>query len=123
MKAQWKIPVWDWRDHLDELGVWPSDLPGKAVCAGAATLMVCLVAHYHPFSIDALIAALMAYGVFIVLLLFVFGVATGITAALMGIYFDLRGEPEAPVARSKDGQEQGAPLDHPDTPAALTQIN
>lgn len=112
MKTHWTIPVWDWRGLLDDIGVWPNDLAGKVACAGINILVVCLVAHYCPFTVDAFLAALLAYGLIVVLLLFVFGVATGVVAAVMGMYWQWRGEQQVPVARSKTGEEQGTAMEH-----------
>lgn len=111
MKTHWTIPVWDWRGLLDDMGVWPNDLAGKVACAGINILMVCLAAYYCPFTVDAFLAALMAYGVIIVLFLFAFGVATGVVAAVMGIYWQLAGESQSPVARSKNSEAQGTSLE------------
>ena len=51
------------RKVLDEIGCWPKDTVGKAACAGICMAVVCLMAHFYPFTVEAFFAALLAGGV------------------------------------------------------------
>jgi len=106
-----------WRDMLDEAGFWPRDLIAKMACAGMCMVMICLTAHFAPFTIEAFFAALVA-GVFIVLaILIVAGIGLGVLGAIM-VFMDRQAAAEAGEATLEQpgtaGPESAVPAMHGD---------
>ena len=86
-----------WREMLDDGGFWPGELVAKMACGGTYMLIVCLAAHFAPFTIEAFFAALIA-GAFIVLaVLIVAGIGVGVLSAIM-VFMDRRAAAEAAEA-------------------------
>ena len=101
-----------WREMLDDGGFWPGELVAKMACGGTYMLIVCLAAHFAPFTIEAFFAALIA-GVFIVLaILIVAGIGVGVLGAIM-VFMDRRAAAEAgeatPEQQGTAGPEGAVP--------------
>lgn len=101
MKRVWEDVLQSWRQALDSIGVWPEDTPAKIACAGIFALVVCLVAHFRPFTVEAFIAAMLAFGVYLLCVLISLGVGGG----LFGIYLHIRQTLHA-AAPSEDPEEE-----------------
>jgi len=86
-----------WREIRDETGFWPRELVGKMACAGMCMVMVCLTAHFAPFTIEAFFAALIANAFLVLAWLIVMGIAGGVLGWIMELA-DRRAAAEAAEA-------------------------
>ena len=99
-----------WRDLLDEAGFWPRELVAKMACAGMCMLMVCLTAHFAPFTIEAFFAALIANAFLVLAMLIFMGIAGGVLGWIMELA-DRRAAAEAAEAallRRATAEQEGA---------------
>ena len=106
----WREILSLWRGMLDETGFWPSDLIGKTACAGMSMLVVCLGAHFAPFTIEAFFATLMAGALLVLAMLIVMGIGVGVLGAIM-VFMDRRAVVEAAEAarlRQTTAGQEGA---------------
>ena len=104
-----------WREILDEAGFWPRDLVAKMACAGMCMFMVCLTAHFAPFTIEAFFAALIAIAFLVLAMLIFMGIAGGVLGWIMELA-DRRAAAEAAEAallrQATAGQEGAVPAMH-----------
>ena len=101
-----------WREMLDDGGFWPGELVAKMACGGTYMLVVCLAAHFAPFTIEAFFAALVAGSFIVLAILIVAGIGVGVLGAIM-VFMDRHAAVEAgeatPEQQGIAGQDGAVP--------------
>lgn len=103
MKKVWQDVCQLCRESLDEIGVWPEEKQIRVACAVAFALVIGLVAHFLPFTIEAFIAAMLAFGAYVLGGLIFMGVGAGTVA----IYMIRRDSVESAREADSDEGEDG----------------